>query len=182
MEGLGFVEGHTNPTDPSSLDRPFGPERDVSRAEFVTIVARILGLNPPNHAYAILSPLPAAEAQALLKTRYADTVPAWAAPYVAAMTKAGYVDGIDGMFDGNSPITRIEAGVIVSRLLKATGYVTQPANLNQFKDAANIPAWAKSGVVAGVLNGSNGKLNPDNPISRTEATVVLLRLFRDLGF
>jgi len=182
MDGLGFVEGYPNPADPHSLYRPFGPNRDVSRAEFTTIVARILGLNPPNHAYAILSPLPAAQAQAVLKAHYSDTVPAWAAPYVAAMTKAGYVDGVDGRFDGNAPVTRIQAGVIVSRLLKATGYATQPANLKQFKVANDIPAWAKSGLISGVLNGTNGKLDPNNPISRAEATVVLLRLFRDLGF
>jgi len=181
MDGLGFVEGYPGPGD--GLDRPFGYGRSITRAEFATIAARILGLNPPAHAYTAVSGLSWSDVENILRQHYTDwsDIPGWAAPYVAAMTKAGYVSGMDGRFEGDMPITRIQAGVIVSNILRAVGYTT-PADLSRFRDAADLPDWAKSALVSGVLNGNQGLLMPNADITRAEATVVLLRLFRDLGF
>ncbi len=179
LNGLGMVEGYPG----NGLDRPFGPDRPITRTELTVIAARIMGLNPGTHAYAYLQPLSYNQAVAILGKAYADwqTIPVWARTYVAAMTKAGYVHGMNGRFDGDLFMSRIQAGVLVSNILRAVGYTT-PARLGRFADAGSIPAWADGRLVKGVLNGTNGLLRPNDTITRAEESAVLLRLFRALGW
>jgi hypothetical protein len=71
---------------------------------------------------------------------------------------------------------------MVSNFLKRLpGY--SPADLAGFRDAADVPDWARAAVADGVLSGyPDGTLRPNGEITRAEALAVLLRLLRALGW
>jgi|GEM_PF-3485549 len=183
MNGLALVEGYPNPMDPASLDRPCGPDRDVTRAEFTAVLTRALGVLPADEQklYQILTqPTPEEEARILAGMK---GVPAWAKGNIAVALASGLASGREpGDFAGDEAITRIEAAVMVSKALKRIpGY--KPADLTQFKDAQDVPEWARVAVADGVLGGyPDGTLRPNAHITRAEALTTLLRLLRALGW
>ncbi|NHM25981.1 hypothetical protein G7K71_02930 [Desulfofundulus sp. TPOSR] len=183
MNGLALVEGYPNPENPASLERPAGPDRDVTRAEFTAVLTRALGLLPEGEQklYDILrQPTPEEKARILAGVK---GVPGWCRDAVATALASGLAKGrSDGDFAGDAPITRIEAAVMVSNALaKIPGY--KPADLSGFRDAADVPEWAKAAVSDGVLGGyPDGSLKPNMHITRAEALTTLLRLLRALGW
>jgi hypothetical protein len=182
MNGLALIEGYPILDDPNTQDRLAGVDRNISRAEFATILARALGCLPPDEQklYGVLLPQGEEPDQVLAGW---SGVPDWSRDFVAGMVYSGLIQGeAPGYFAGNNPITRIEAAVLVSKVLnKLPNY--KPADLSQFKDAADVPDWARAAVVDGVLNGyPNGSLLPNNPITRAESLVTILKLLRALGW
>jgi hypothetical protein len=182
MNGLALVEGYPNPEDPASLERPAGPDREITRAEFTAVLTRALGLLPEGEQklYDILwQPTPEEKA----RISGMKGVPGWCRDAVATALASGLAKGrSDGDFAGDAPITRIEAAVMVSNALaKIPGY--KPADLSGFRDAADVPEWAKAAVADGVLGGyPDGTLRPEAHITRAEALTTLLRLLRALGW
>ncbi|WP_334110505.1 S-layer homology domain-containing protein, partial [Thermodesulfitimonas autotrophica] len=161
MSGLALVEGYPNPKDPASLERPAGPDREITRAEFVAVLTRALGVLPEGEQklYEVLKQ-PTPEEKARISGM--NGVPGWCRDAVATALASGLAKGREpGDFAGDEPITRIEAAAMVSNALKKIpGY--KPADLSQFKDAADVPDWAKAAVADGVLNGySDGSLKPN---------------------
>ncbi len=73
---------------------------------------------------------------------------------------------------------------IAKGFLKSLGIAYQPekaeAKEAAYKDAAEIPAWAKEAVAyvsqKGYMEGSGGYFRPDQPITRAEIAVILHRL------
>lgn len=179
MNSLGLLEGYPSPD--GGLVRPAGLDREVTRTEFTVVVSRILGLNPGDLMYQILEPLPKDEANKVL-SRFSDIVPGWAKGHIAAMVQAGLAEGRGSRFEGDAPISRIEAAVMVSRVLNQLP--DKPtADLTEFADAQDVPDWAKDAVKAGVISGyPDGTLKPNRHITRAEAMSVLLRLLRALGW
>lgn len=183
MNGLALVEGYPNPEDPASLERPAGPDREITRAEFTAVLTRALGVLPQGEQklYEVLKqPTPEEKARILGNMK---GVPGWCRDAVATALASGLAKGrTPGDFAGDEPITRIEAAVMVSNALaKIPGY--KPADLSQFKDAADVPDWAKAAIGDGVLSGyPDGTLKPNVHITRAEALTTLLRLLRALGW
>ncbi len=183
MNGLALVEGYPNPENPASLERPAGPDREITRAEFTAVLTRALGVLPEGEQklYNILrQPTPEEKARVLANMK---GVPGWAENAIAVALASGLASGRrPGDFAGDEQITRIEAAVMVSNALKKIpGY--KPADLSQFKDAADVPDWAKAAVADGVLSGyPDGSLKPNAHITRAEALTALLRLLRALGW
>ncbi len=182
MNGLALLEGYPIPGDPNPLERTAGLDRSITRAEFVTILARALGCLPTaeHKLYGVLSP---SDQQSVAILAGMKGVPDWSQDFVAGAVYSGLAIGRSGDdFAGNAPITRIEAAVVVSNFLKRLPNY-QPADLTQFKDAADVPDWAQAGVADGVLSGyPNGTLLPNNPITRAEALVTILKMLRALGW
>lgn len=183
MNGLALVEGYPNPTDPTSLERPCGPDREITRAEFVAVLTRALGLLPEGEQkmYQVLTrPSPEEKARLLAGMK---GVPEWASDAIAAALASGLANGRSpGDFAGDEPITRIEAAAMVSNFLKRLPDY-RPADLAQFRDAADVPDWAKAALAGGVLSGyPDGTLRPNAFITRAEALTTLLRLLRALGW
>ncbi|RPF41990.1 S-layer family protein [Thermodesulfitimonas autotrophica] len=182
MNGLALVEGYPNPKDPASLERPCGPDREITRAEFVAVLTRALGVLPEGEQkvyQVLLTPTPEEQERVLSGVK---NVPAWARTNVAAALASGLASGrAPGDFAGNEPITRIEAAAMVSNALKKIG--AKPADLSAFRDARDVPDWAKAVVADGVVSGyPDGSLKPNAHITRAEALTVLLRLLRELGW
>ncbi|MGI6436249.1 MAG: S-layer homology domain-containing protein [Syntrophomonadaceae bacterium] len=186
MNGLGLLEGYPDAANPSSLIRPAGLERVITRAELTAAIARILGLAPGDtHLYPSLSYLSEAENNLILSTHYADAaeIPQWACSYIAAMTKAGLVNGKGAGFAANDPLTRIEAAVMISNALKNVPGFGTPADLTTYTDYSDIPAWAMGRVAKGTIGGyPDGSLRPNQPIKRSESITLLLTLLRGLSW
>ncbi|ACT03722.1 S-layer homology domain-containing protein [Paenibacillus sp. JDR-2] len=154
---MGFVNGYPDGT--------FKPLKQVTRAEFVTMLARALEL-------------PVAEQQG---TDFKDNerIGNWAKPSIASGVAAGWIKGFeDGTFRPDLPITRAEMTVIVVRALKLD--TAQDGQL-AFADAASIPSWAKDAVAAavkaGLVNGrGSNKFVPSDSANRAEAVTLILRM------
>jgi hypothetical protein len=142
----------------------FNPEKSITRADFVLMVARAFQLSGGTATFPDVYP-----------SDY----------YYAAVIAAkalGIVEGHGGRFHPNAALSRQDAMVILKKTADALG-VTLPARkgtLSQFSDADKIADYAVEAaqalVSAGVINGSNGKLNPRSSISRAEMAAVLYRV------
>ena len=159
LAGMHIVGGHR--------DGNFRPDAVISRAEFVAMLTRALGL--PENARAA--------------ERFRDVATfSWAAGAIGAAAQAGLVGGnADGTFSPERRITRAELAVIMSRVVQQ-GLVTVPRvpGVN-FADQQSIPAWAQGGVriaaEAGLVQGSgDGRFNPHNLATRAEVATMLYRL------
>ena len=107
----------------------------------------------------------------------------WFYTSMARAVAMGAFNGSDNKLNPNSPITRQEAFVVLSRVFGLdVSDVSELAALNDFKDADKIADWAKSGVAAivnnGYVAGNEGYINPLNNISRAEFAVVMDRLIK----
>ncbi|WP_408976224.1 S-layer homology domain-containing protein [Paenibacillus jiagnxiensis] len=151
---LGIVNGYEN--------GEFRPNAAASRAEFVVILARALGLETSSNE---------------LSFKDAGKIPVWSRSYVAQAVQLGIISGYeDGTFRPSAKMNRTEMTVM---MVRALGLTVDPAAKPTFADAARIPAWAAPYVAAaaeaGLVQGA-GK-NQFNPVAEaTRAEVVTLLL------
>lgn len=145
----------------------FRPDAPVTRSEFVAMALKAAG----EEALTTIS-----------RTGFFDdeAIPTWAKGYVAAGLKSGVVKGTLGadgqvIFQGSTPITRAEAGVLLNRVLR----VTDVASPTFYADSAAVPAWAYQAAVnletAGVLRtDANGALSLSDTLTRADAAELLV--------
>ncbi|UQZ34547.1 hypothetical protein C2I18_14080 [Paenibacillus sp. PK3_47] len=152
----------------------FSPSKMVSRAEFAALITRSLGLATVSGG-----------------TSFSDvSTSAWYADAVQTAAAAGLITGYtDGTFKPNSPITRQEMAVILSKAIKYTGttLTAGPAALAKFSDAAKIPAWSQAAVqeIAAelIIQGRpDGSFAPQNNATRAEAVTMLEKTLKFLEF
>ena len=98
--------------------RCFGPDKEVTRGEFVTMLVKALDI-------------PAEED--LQVTGYTDDIPQWLQPYVAAAVRSGLTAGLEEqqVFGAGEPITMAE----VSRILKNALDLTAAETFSETPDA-----------------------------------------------
>lgn len=149
----------------------FQPEKPVTRAEFLAMAASIADLPMPTAA---------------VSTGLADDgdIPAWAQGYVVAGLTGGVIRGVsDGagnrVFQGNVPITRAEAAVLLDRAL----HLPNDGRELTASDASNIPQWAKRSVVNTASTGilpvfSDDTLRVSEAVTREDAAVMLYEALR----
>lgn len=182
MNGLALIEGYPIPGNPDSLKRPAGPDRNITRAEFTTILAKALGCLPEDEQklYGVLLPQ-GQESRAVLTDMRG--VPDWAQDFIAAALSSGLATGrTSNDFAGDAIITRIEAATMISNMLNRLPDHEQ-SDISHVKDFADVPDWAKGIVADEVLTGyPDGTLRPNAPITRAEALVIILKLLRALGW
>ncbi|WP_079914452.1 S-layer homology domain-containing protein [Paenibacillus sp. 32352] len=153
-------------------DHTFRPDQNVTRAEFVKMIAELMGL--PSTA---------------ASTAFADneSIPNWARGAVASAVQAGIISGYEEKgklwFKSNQPITRAEMAVIFNRVLERHLTTTNTDKV-VFSDQASIPSWAQSAVtaIAGhklVSGYQDGSFRPDQSATRAE-TVKMLYMLSDL--
>lgn len=81
-------------------DTEFGPEENITREQMATIIGRQLGMT---------------SSAAVVYTDSAS-IEAYAVPYVAALTEAGYLTGDNGQFNPKANATRAEAATLLDRV------------------------------------------------------------------
>lgn len=153
LEAAGIIKGYT--------DKTFRPEGNISRAEFATILWRILG-----------EPAPVAPAT------FPDVQAEWSAPAIARLTQLGIINGYaDGTFRPDAPVSHAEMVTLLMRMLDSNVQV----NSGAFPDLKGN--WAESNIAKartlGIIQGSDGSaFQPDHKISRAEAAAMLVRALK----
>ncbi|MBQ7935922.1 MAG: S-layer homology domain-containing protein [Clostridia bacterium] len=139
----------------------------ITRQEMAIVVCRLLGVNGACYDGVTLS--------------YKDNadIADWAMGFVKACYLNGYMTG-SGTGDSisflpNNNISRQEVMVIFARIFE----LNESYDLSAFKDAFAVADWAKEEVEAvvasGMIQGSDGCLNPTAPITRAEMAALCTR-------
>ena len=84
-----------------------------------------------------------------------------------------------GVSDGTNPNANITREQLVTMLYRYAGTPAANGSLSDFSDTASVSSYAVNAmqwaVENGIVNGSNGKLNPQNNATRAEGAAILLR-------
>jgi len=84
-----------------------------------------------------------------------------------------------GVSDGTNPNADITREQLVTMMYRYAGSPVVNGSLDSFSDAASVSSYAVNAmqwaVENGIVNGSNGKLNPQNNATRAEVAAILMR-------
>lgn len=153
----GYIKGSNGKLNPQGL---------ATRAQVASIFARVLKL----------------ENKADLSSYTDVNASQWYYDDLAKAVDAGLFKGSDNKLRPNDNITREEVMAIIARAYNLTG---ENANLSAFTDGSTVSSWAVNAVSAlvenGIVNGSNGKLNPKNNITREEFAQLLYNCQNKFG-
>ncbi len=148
----GFVKGYP--------DGNFRPDKAVTRAEFTSMVNKALGNNGTENV--TFSDVPYNQ---------------WYYKDVAKGISAAFVGGYnDNTFRPNSPVTREEAAVMVSRFVPTYNH---SKSTSSFKDKYAISSWANDAVKKIYSKGymgaykNDGKYHPKDPLTRAQTAKIL---------
>ena len=105
---------------------------------------------------------------------YTDTANHWGESAITEWSQAGIVQGANGLFRPDDPITRAELATVITRLLKLTESAP-----NTYSDLP-AGAWYEQAVLccvqAGIMKGDGGGIiRPSDNVTRQEAIVMLGR-------
>lgn len=116
-------------------------------------------------------------AYALSPEDFADMPSDWSEEAVTHAIENGLLKGSDGYIRPNDSMTRAEMAAVINRAFGAKNL----ANLSAYSDVKST-AWyyedMSKAVYMGTFIGDDGKLNPENNITRQEAFIVLCRAFK----
>jgi len=147
----------------------FSPAASIKRADFIALLVRLLELQGTGKNETMFSDVP--------QTAYYYNE-------LLIAKELGIATGFaDNTFKPNSDISRQDMMVLTTRLLAAAGKKIEGSGaLDAYSDAASISDYAKESVASlvksGVVNGKNGKIAPNDPLTRAEAAVILYRIWK----
>ena len=154
-------------------ERSFLPDREITRAEFLSVIIRVMDLLDLNSENPFIDVL------------RSD----WFYSVAASAYKEGVVTGFeDGTFRGNTPIPKIQmVSIVASALTRMMRYYTPEPDETQgillmYTDNERIADWAQYNVAlatkAGVVpERADGIFDSDSVMTRGDAAVMLYRLF-----
>jgi hypothetical protein len=150
----------------------YEPDREITRAEFATIVVRALGLRAGSGT-----------------SQFPDvTNNSWYAGFIQTAVEYGLINGYEtGNFGPNDAITREQAMTIIARAMNQTKLNTSFSSdqialtLEAFTDGSTTAEYAKAAITACIQNGIiSGRtattIEPKAMISRAEVAVIVRRL------
>ena len=86
---------------------------------------------------------------------------------------------VKGVSDGTNPNANITREQLVTMMYRYAGSPKADGKLDSFSDAASVSTYAADAmqwaVANGIVNGSNGKLNPQNNATRAQVAAILMR-------
>lgn len=147
----------------------FGPSLTLTRAMFITILGRLVGVDEAAYSGTVFSDVPAGK---------------WYSAYIAWGAQTGIVAGMgNGKFEPNSPVTREQMASFIERYVTYKGLSLQQIceTPDVFVDQAKISGWAKDSVEmmrqTGIICGDTaGYFHPRNSATRAEAASMFTRL------
>ena len=84
-----------------------------------------------------------------------------------------------GVSDGTNPNANITREQLVTMMYRYAGSPKADGKLDSFSDATSVSTYAADAmqwaVANGIVNGSNGKLNPQDNATRAEVAAILMR-------
>ncbi|MHB8157535.1 MAG: S-layer homology domain-containing protein [Desulfocucumaceae bacterium] len=159
--GSGIVGGYPDGT--------FKPEKSVTRAEFVKMLTKAMGMpdvKPGNPSFS-------------------DVLPGdWCYGCIEAAVGAGLVKGDEtGDFRPDSLITREEMAVVLIQAMKKESVaLASSGEKTSFADDGSISGWARGFVVTAIREGlvsgypEDNTFRPANNATRAEACAIIVRL------
>lgn len=134
----------------------FSPNASTTRGMIVTILARVEGVNTSG------------------------------TPWYAAGQKWAMDNGISDGTNMVGEVTREQLATILYRYAKQKGYdVSKSAALTAFADADKVSGYASEAmqwaVAEGLLQGSNGKLDPQGSATRAQVATILMRFMEKIA-
>ncbi len=147
-------------------DTEYAPANNIKRGDFILILTRMLGVSDA------------------FTENFAD-VPESAYYYqaIGSAKAAGIAQGSGENFMPENSITRQDLITLAYRAFLAKGYITETddfTSLDAFADKGDISDYAQiamaSMVKAGIIQGSNGNVNPKGNATRAEVAVMCARL------
>lgn len=165
----------------------FLPDAPMTRMDFTRAVMRSCNISPEQPQKTGLVRTRKAPSEASLVKDVPSSNPDY--QYVKEAINRGLVQGVGGYFLPDSSLTRAQAVTILVRGLGFEYNAPAPGFFTQFRDDAEIPAWAKDSVYMarqiGLLAGdSSNRVHPNQVMTRAEASAMLIRflsfLERDL--
>lgn len=155
LSAAGIVSGYPGNT--------FGPDRQVTRAEFVVMLCKAMGWQPVQDG---------------VPFKDSGAIPGWAGGYILAAAGKGVVSGYeDKTFRPSNQVTRAEMAAMTSRALSLP-----PAGdidlTRVFADGGAIQPWAVVPVAraytAGIMKGdAEKKFRPGDKATRAESAVLI---------
>lgn len=144
-------------------DTYFSPDGEVSRAEFVAMAMKSLGIR----------------ADSTLKSSYFDDnadIPTSLVGYVATAQRAGIINGtFDSgklLFKPNEAITKYEAAKIMSMLMN----VNESEEDASYSEDSAVPMWARASVSAMTMLGILDEGDATENVTRADAAEYLYRM------
>ncbi len=158
----------------STTQMLFSPDMTLTRAQFVTLLGRMAGVDPTEYTEAVFSDVdPQTSSHS------------WFAPYVAWANENNIVNGYpDGTFGPNDKINNEQAISILARYARMeTVDTTSTHDISGYGDIAAVSSWAVNdmrwAVENGIYTGESNKLLPKTETSRL-LTAVLVYLYETL--
>jgi len=140
-------------------DGRFDPDNSITRAEFAVILSRAFSLNAKSETLA-----------------FSDITPSdWYYTAVMKAMQAGVINGFDGRFNPELPISRQDMCVMLYRAI-GTDDSFEP----EFSDSETISGYAKGAVgylaKSGIVNGTDGNcFSPFDTATRAEVAAIINR-------
>ncbi|WP_339316711.1 endo-1,4-beta-xylanase [Paenibacillus sp. FSL R10-2734] len=147
----------------------FSPADSIKRADFIALLVRELELKGTGKSATLFSDVQ--------KTDYYHEE-------LVIAKELGIATGFeDDTFRPNSNISRQDMMVLTARALAASGKQVKASGvLNAYLDEASISSYAKDSALllikAGVVNGKNDRIAPNDTLTRAEAAVILYRIWK----
>ena len=159
LRDSGITSGYRNNT--------YRPSQPISRGEFTLMICRAFQF--PTTGVSTFRDVPAS-------STYAGAI--------ASAQNLGIVEGSNGRFRPDQPITRQSAMTMICRAIRAAGQSLPDADtglLSSYVDGGRVSAHARTSVAAliqmGAVRGNSAsRLNPGAAISRAEMAVILHRV------
>lgn len=145
----------------------FSPDSGMTRAMFVTVLSRMEGVNQQGQG-----------------SGYSDVkAGSWYENAVKWASDSGIVSGTgDGKFNPDGMITREQMAVILYNYMKYKGsdVSIDSDKFNSFSDSVSVHSYAVEAMKwasgSGVINGSNGKLNPSGTATRAQVAQIIMNI------
>lgn len=111
--------------------------------------------------------------------------------YIEIAARLGIVNGANGLFRPNDPVSRAEAAAMMQRCMNVLGCSEANQQPQQFSDNYEIPRWAITAIkyISGrtdvngqsIMGGSGGKFNPLGTYTVEQAILSLRRMQSSLA-
>lgn len=113
---------------------------------------------------------------AAVPSDFSDFPTDWSAPAMTHAVQNGLLNGSDGKILPKGLLTRAQMATMVNRAFASSAKASLTSFTDMVPGAWHYDEMAKS-VQMGVFQGADGKLSPDDPITREQAFAVLARAF-----
>lgn len=113
---------------------------------------------------------------AAVPSDFSDFPTDWSAPAMTHAVQNGLLNGSDGKILPKGLLTRAQMATMVNRAFASSAKASLTSFTDMVPGAWHYDEMAKS-VQMGVFQGADGKLSPNDPITREQAFAVLARAF-----